>query len=71
MEEMMDIGNLPPELKEKAKACENPEELLELAKAEGIELTEEQLDSVSGGTWGCSDNDIPETCGEHYGKNVR
>lgn len=33
----------------KAKACKNSEELLKLAKDEGIELTDEQLASVSGG----------------------
>ena len=33
----------------KAKACKNQEELLALAKAEGIELNEEQLASISGG----------------------
>ena len=45
----MDIGNLSPELKEKAKACENPKELIELISAEGIELSDEQLEAVSGG----------------------
>ena len=29
--------------------CKNSEELLELAKAEGIELTSEQLTAISGG----------------------
>ena len=33
----------------KVKACKNHEELLELAKKEGIELTDEQLQAVSGG----------------------
>ena len=33
----------------KAKACKNSEELLALAKEEGIELTDEQLEAVSGG----------------------
>ena len=33
----------------KAKACKNHEELLALAKAEGIELTDEQLTAISGG----------------------
>ena len=33
----------------KVKACKNQEELLELAKKEGIELTDEQLEAVSGG----------------------
>ena len=33
----------------KVKACKNHEELLALAKAEGIELSDEQLAAVSGG----------------------
>ena len=33
----------------KVKACKNSEELLALAKEEGIELTDEQLDAISGG----------------------
>ncbi len=37
----------------KAKACQNNEELLALAKQEGIELTKEQLEAVNGGYSGC------------------
>ena len=33
----------------KAKACKSQEELLKLAKKEGIELTNEQLETISGG----------------------
>ena len=33
----------------KVKACKSQEEMLQLAKAEGIELTSEQLEAVSGG----------------------
>ena len=33
----------------KVRACKNKDELLELAKEEGVELTEEQLEGVSGG----------------------
>ena len=33
----------------KVKACKSHEELLALAKEEGIELTDEQLNAVSGG----------------------
>ena len=33
----------------KVKACKNHDELLSLAKEEGIELTDEQLQVVSGG----------------------
>ena len=35
----------------KVKACKNSDELLALAKQEDIELTDEQLEAVSGG--GC------------------
>lgn len=34
---------------EKAKACKSNEELVALARDEGIELTREQLDAISGG----------------------
>ncbi len=33
----------------KVKACKNQEEMLALAKEEGVELSEEQLEAVSGG----------------------
>lgn len=41
--------DLTAEQKEKAIACKTAEELLALAKEEGFELTEAQLDSVAGG----------------------
>ena len=37
----------------KVRSCKNPEESISLAKAEGIELTNEQLEAVSGGKHGC------------------
>lgn len=53
----MDIENtdISPELREKAKACTSPEELMKLAKREGYKLTETELESVSGGDWGSCD----------------
>ena len=33
----------------RVKACKNSDELLEMAKKEGIELTDEQLSAISGG----------------------
>ena len=33
------------------KACKTQEEVLKLAKKEDIELTDEQLEAVSGGNW--------------------
>ena len=38
----------------KVRACKSQEELLELAKAEGVELSDEQLNAISGGA--CSSN---------------
>ena len=45
----MNIDNITPGFAEKARACETSDELLELAKQEGIELTDEQIESISGG----------------------
>lgn len=47
----MDLSNLSPEVQEKAKNCKSPEELLSLAKEEGYELTNEELEAISGGAW--------------------
>ena len=43
------LKGLTKEQIEKVKACKSQEELLALAKAEGIVLTDEQLEAVSGG----------------------
>ena len=45
----------------KAKACKSQEELLKLAKAEGVELTSEQIEAVSGG--GCLSSMKCPVCG--------
>ena len=37
----------------KVKACNSAEEILALAKAEGLELTQEQLEAASGGAGSC------------------
>ena len=59
----MDFKNIDisPELREKAKACTSPEEMLALAKKEGYKLSEEELEAVSGGGWSCSDLDPVDT----------
>ena len=58
--ENMDIS---PELREKAKACTSPEELLALAKREGYKLSDAEMEAVAGGTsWtspNCSSHDSP------------
>ncbi len=43
------LKGLTKEQIEKIKACKNSDELLALARAEGIELTDEQLTAINGG----------------------
>ena len=51
----MEFEKLTSEQKAKARACKTPEELLDLAKEEGYELSEEDLESISGGvSWSCT-----------------
>ena len=49
---------LTPEQMEKARACKSTDELVELAKTEGIELSEEQLEALAGGKawYDCTDD---------------
>ena len=46
----MNYENLSPEQRERARACESPEELAALAEEEGLELSDEMLDAVAGGS---------------------
>ena len=41
--------NLSEETKTKLVAAKTPEEVLEIAKSEGIKLSEEDLETISGG----------------------
>ena len=47
----MNYEDLTPDMKDKIRACKTPEELLELAKESGYELSDNELEQVSGG-WG-------------------
>lgn len=60
------LKGLSKEQIEKVKDCKNHEELLAVAKQEGIELTNEQLETISGGG-ACSSlaRKCPE-CGEFF-----
>ena len=54
----MNTDGLSPELQEKARARRTNEELFELVKEEGMEIPDEQLDTIAGGwcsehEWGC------------------
>lgn len=57
----MNYEDLSDELKEKAKACKTPEDLLALAKAEGVELGDADLASIAGGEpWACGNYNCPD-----------
>ena len=45
----MNYHDLTPEQMERARACKTPEDILALAKEEGYELSEDELEAVSGG----------------------
>ena len=60
------LKGLSEEQIKKVKECKSSEEILNLAKAEGVELNEEQLAAVSGG--GCSNTMKCPGCGS---KNVK
>ena len=55
----------------KVKACKNQEELLALAKEEGVELTDDQLEAVAGGGCSSDDGDVMECPECHSTKNVK
>ena len=48
----MGFDDLSTDMQEKARAAETMEELEELAKESGRELSDEELDSLSGGHYG-------------------
>ena len=48
---MASFNELTPEQIEKARACKDSNDLVELAKTEGIELNDDQLEAIAGGAW--------------------
>ena len=62
MDEKM-LDNLSEETKAKALAAKTPEEMLAVAKSEGVELSLDELDEVSGGSWnGCDEFKCNDHC---------
>ena len=61
----MQFNDLTDEQKAKVKSCKNVEELLALAKEEGYELSDSELEGISGGGFWDGENDChnyePET----------
>jgi len=46
------LEGLSEEMLAKVAACETAQDLVDLADAQGVELTDDQLEQVSGGSWG-------------------
>ena len=61
----MDLNNLADDQKAKARTCKSADELAALAKEQGVELTDDQLEGVTGGLNGLPNlPGIPGFCEE-------
>ena len=61
----MEYKDLTPEQKERARACKTPEEILALAQEEGYDLTDAEIEAISGaggGFYGTCSDLCPEYC---------
>ena len=58
------LAGLTEDQIEKVKACDNVADLIQLAKDEGVELNDEQLEAVSGGG-ACSSTDDNKKTNHH------
>lgn len=62
----MDFNSLTQEQQKQTLACKTPEEMLELAREEGYELSDENLEQINGGSmW-----DSGTQCPKCHGANV-
>ena len=55
-----------PEFQEKLKSAKTVDELVALAKAEGVELTDEQLEAVAGGQQNLWEQTHDDDCGDFH-----
>ena len=59
----MDYKDLTAEQKERARACKTMEDFVALAQEEGVDLSDDQLEAVSGGGWNsCGKYKSDEEC---------
>jgi len=62
---------LSNDVKAKLRGCETTEEIVALAREEGYELTDEQLESISGGWAGkCDDYTCTSDTCDTYARNI-
>ena len=54
-----------PEVQEKLKSCDTAADLVALAKEEGVEMTDDQLEQIAGGIWS-----NPTSCPECGSTNI-
>lgn len=64
------IGDLSPELQEKARACKTKEELNEFIADNDLELPEDALELVAGGCGTCKHTNAPVETVSFWGKNI-
>ena len=67
----MRFEDMTPEMVEEAKGCETPEERMAFIRENGVELTDEQLEGISGGakkTNGGSGGKCPKSDSGHKWK---
>ena len=66
---MADNNKIPQELIEKAMKCETAEELMKLAKENGVALTKDEAEAflAEGGTVDLSDEDMEKVAGGRVG----
>ena len=60
----MDTEKLNPAVKAKLKGCETPEEMLAIAEEEGYELSDSELEGITGG-WGDCGDYVWDSCDDH------
>lgn len=60
---------IPAELKEKARSCQSPEDILALAKEEGYTLADSDLEAIAGGAiwrWECDSYTYTDPCTQFH-----